>query len=143
MEICPDQGVSAMINQRQPGSPGKALWRGFTMRCPGCAHGDLFRRYLKVVEYCPTCGEDFSFQRAYNFPAYLVTLVIGPLTTPAVLYTRSAVRRRDFRAGYLAAVPDLAAAYCVWGDCTPAAHQRSSGGVAVAAWNARVRAVEE
>jgi uncharacterized protein (DUF983 family) len=74
-----------MIDQRQPVSSGKALWRGFTMRCPSCAQGNLFRRYLKVVEYCPACREDFSHQRADDFPAYLVILIVGHLAIPAVL----------------------------------------------------------
>src|SRR5262245_11797194 len=79
------QGVSAMINARQPGSLGAALWRGFSMRCPNCGRASLFGRYLKVVPECPVCGEDFSHQRADDFPAYIVIFVLGHLVIPAVL----------------------------------------------------------
>ena len=59
--------------------------RGFTTRCPSCARGGLFRKYLKVVEHCPLCCEDFSHQRADDFPAYLVIIIVGHLVIPAVL----------------------------------------------------------
>jgi non-heme chloroperoxidase len=64
----------------------KALWRGFTMRCPNCAHGALFRRYLKVVECCPACHENFSHERADDFPAYLVIVIVGHGVVPAMLF---------------------------------------------------------
>ena len=74
-----------MRNVEQPVSLTKALWRGFTMRCPNCGEGKLFGRFLKVVDHCAVCGEDFTPQRADDFPAYLVIVVIGHITIPAVL----------------------------------------------------------
>ena len=41
-----------------------ALWRGFTMKCPNCGQGHLFGRFLKVVDSCEVCGEDYTPQRA-------------------------------------------------------------------------------
>jgi uncharacterized protein (DUF983 family) len=80
------QGVQGvMVHSEQPVSLSKALWRGFTMRCPNCGRGNLFGRYLKVAPECPVCGEDFSHQRADDFPAYLVIVVIGHLVVPAML----------------------------------------------------------
>ena len=35
-----------------PVSFPKALWRGFTMKCPNCGQGHLFGRFLKVVGSC-------------------------------------------------------------------------------------------
>jgi uncharacterized protein (DUF983 family) len=93
---------SDMIKQRHSVSLSKALWRGFSMRCPNCARGNLFRRYLKVVEYCPACHEDFSHQRADDFPAYLVILIVGHLSIPAVLFVEETF------------APDIWLQYLIW-----------------------------
>jgi uncharacterized protein (DUF983 family) len=66
-------------------STAQALWRGFTMRCPSCGTGKLFGRFLKVVDHCPVCGEEFSHHRADDFPAYVVILVVGHSLVPAAL----------------------------------------------------------
>ena len=50
----------------------KALERGFIMKCPNCGRGHLFGGFLKVVDGCEVCSEDFTPQRADDFPAYLV-----------------------------------------------------------------------
>jgi len=63
----------------------KALWRGFTMKCPNCGQGRLFGRFLKVVGNCEVCGEDYTPQRADDLPAYLVIAVVGHLVVPALL----------------------------------------------------------
>ena len=75
-----------MGNTQQPASSAQALWRGFTMRCPNCGQGSLFGRYLKVVDHCAVCGEDYLCQRADDFPPYLVIIVVGHLTVPAVFF---------------------------------------------------------
>jgi uncharacterized protein (DUF983 family) len=79
-----------MRNVEQPVSLTKALWRGFTMRCPHCGEGKLFGRFLKVADHCEVCGEDFTPQRADDFPAYLVIVLIGHITIPAVLIVEEA-----------------------------------------------------
>jgi uncharacterized protein (DUF983 family) len=79
-----------MRNVGRPVSLTKALWRGFTMRCPNCGEGKLFGRFLKVADHCTVCGEDFTPQRADDFPAYLVIVVIGHITIPAVLVVEEA-----------------------------------------------------
>ncbi len=66
-------------------STAQALWRGFTMRCPNCGTGKLFGRFLKVVDHCSVCGEEFSHQRADDFPAYIVIFVVGHTIVPAAL----------------------------------------------------------
>jgi hypothetical protein len=60
---------AAMRNVGHPVSLTKALWRGFTMRCPNCGEGKLFGRFLKVADHCAVCGEDFTPQRADDFPS--------------------------------------------------------------------------
>ena len=68
-----------------PVSLPQALWRGFTMKCPNCGRGHLFGRFLKVADHCEVCGEDFTPQRADDFPAYLVIVVVGHIVVPALL----------------------------------------------------------
>jgi uncharacterized protein (DUF983 family) len=63
----------------------KAVSRGFAMKCPNCGKGHLFRRFLKVADSCEVCGEDFTAQRADDFPAYLVIVTVGHVVVPALL----------------------------------------------------------
>lgn len=55
----------------------RSIWRGFLCRCPNCNEGRLFGRFLKVVDRCEHCGEDFHHHRADDLPAYLVVVVVG------------------------------------------------------------------
>lgn len=56
---------------------GRSIKRGMLCRCPNCGQGKLFRNYLKVVDNCAACGEDYHHHRADDLPAYLVILVLG------------------------------------------------------------------
>jgi uncharacterized protein (DUF983 family) len=67
-----------------------ALARGFAMRCPNCRRGHLFDRFLKVADHCKACGEDFTPQRADDFPAYLVIVVVGHIVVPTLLAVETA-----------------------------------------------------
>jgi uncharacterized protein (DUF983 family) len=67
------------------GSTAQAMWRGFIGRCPQCGKGRLFERFLKVADHCPECGEEFFHHRADDFPAYVVILLVGHITVPALL----------------------------------------------------------
>src|SRR5262249_29943036 len=80
-----DMLQSRMMAMTQPISLLKAVGRGFTMKCPNCGKGHLFRRFLKVADNCEVCGEDFTAQRADDFPAYLVIIVVGHVVVPALL----------------------------------------------------------
>jgi uncharacterized protein (DUF983 family) len=63
----------------------KALARCFSMKCPNCGRGQLFGRFLKVVDHCEVCDEDYTPQRADDFPAYLVIIMVGHIVVPALL----------------------------------------------------------
>src|SRR3546814_3451944 len=54
-------------------------------RCPSCGEVSLFARYLKPVDACPACGQDWTHQRADDLPAYLVILLLGHLIVPLVV----------------------------------------------------------
>jgi uncharacterized protein (DUF983 family) len=69
----------------QPVSLPTAMARGFLCKCPNCGRGNLFGRFLKVADHCEVCGEDFTPQRADDFPAYLVIVVVGHVVVPALL----------------------------------------------------------
>ena len=62
-----------------------AMRRGFLGRCPNCGQGKLFRAFLKVVDQCPVCGEDFSHHRADDAPAYFNIVIVGHIVVPLVL----------------------------------------------------------
>lgn len=68
-----------------PRDARQAMLRGLKGQCPCCGHTRLFRRYLKPVEKCAACGQDWSHQRADDFPAYIVILLLGHLIVPLVI----------------------------------------------------------
>ena len=60
-----------------PPTVWSALWRGGRNRCPACGTSALFGRFLKPVEQCLVCKEDWTRHNADDFPPYIVILVIG------------------------------------------------------------------
>ena len=70
---------------KDPVSLAKAVWRGFRGRCPHCGEGRLFPRFLKVAQHCDACGGELFHQRADDFPAYLVIVLVGHAVVPAIL----------------------------------------------------------
>ena len=71
---------------------GRALWRGFRMRCPRCGEGPMLRAYLKIRDACPQCGEPLHHARADDGPAYLTILVVGHVMAPILLWVYPAFR---------------------------------------------------
>jgi uncharacterized protein (DUF983 family) len=69
----------------EPRNWKRAAWRGFAGRCPHCAAAPLFAGWLRVVPICPACGQDWSHQRADDFPSYLVILVLGHVLVPLMV----------------------------------------------------------
>ncbi len=67
----------------------QALMRGLRGRCPNCGHGKMFNRFLKVADRCPECGEELFHQRADDFPAYLVILLVGHIVVSLELFVES------------------------------------------------------
>ncbi len=77
---------------RQPGgavrpqSLRSALARGALGRCPRCGRGRLFRAFLKPVDRCGACDQDWSLQRADDFPAYAALFITGHLVAPLAVH---------------------------------------------------------
>jgi len=63
----------------------KDLWAGLRGRCPSCGKGHMFRAFLKVADTCEVCGEELFHQRADDFPAYLVIVIVGHLVVPQIV----------------------------------------------------------
>jgi uncharacterized protein (DUF983 family) len=70
----------------------EAMRRGARGRCPSCGRGHMFRAFLKVADQCPACGEELHHQRADDFPAYIVIVLVGHIVVPLVLEVEIARR---------------------------------------------------
>jgi uncharacterized protein (DUF983 family) len=64
---------------------GQAVLRGLLGRCPNCGRGRMFSGFLSVADRCAACGEELFHQRADDFPAYLVIVLVGHIVVPLVL----------------------------------------------------------
>lgn len=53
------------VNTPAPVGKGTMMWRGLTRRCARCGGGKLFKRYLTMVDDCPTCGLHFEREDGY------------------------------------------------------------------------------
>lgn len=62
-----------------------AVRRGFSMRCPHCGEGQVFRAYLKVNDACGHCGEELHHQRADDAPPYLTMFFVGHIVAAFLL----------------------------------------------------------
>ncbi len=63
----------------------RAALAGLSGRCPCCGGASLFAGWLKPVDHCPACGQDWTAQRADDFPAYLVILLVGHVVVPLMV----------------------------------------------------------
>jgi len=59
-----------------------AALRGLMGRCPHCGQGKLMRGYLKQVEACAVCGEQFGHIRADDAAPWLTIIVVGHIFLP-------------------------------------------------------------
>ena len=69
-----------------------AFLNGLRGRCPACGRGSLFRKFLKVADQCPACGEDLHHHRADDMPAYIVITIVGHIVVPAAFAVETAFR---------------------------------------------------
>jgi uncharacterized protein (DUF983 family) len=81
--------IQFQLPRREPAPAGvsgrEAALRGFFGRCPACGKGKMFRKFLKVNDACPECGEELHHHRADDFPAYLVIVIVGHILVPIIL----------------------------------------------------------
>jgi len=69
-----------------------SLLRGSALKCPACGKGAMFRRYLKVADDCPRCGEALHHQRADDAPPYFTIVIVGHVVVSLVLAVEMAYR---------------------------------------------------
>ncbi|QNA83750.1 DUF983 domain-containing protein [Sphingomonas sp. So64.6b] len=67
-----------------------ALWRGCRDRCPACDGARLFGKFLKPLDRCPACGQDWTHHVADDFPPYLVILVTGHIVVTGMTLLEAA-----------------------------------------------------
>jgi uncharacterized protein (DUF983 family) len=65
----------------------QAMKRGLFCRCPNCGQGKLFRAFLKSVDHCAVCDEDYSHHRADDLPAYLTIVLVGHIVVGGFMFT--------------------------------------------------------
>ncbi|HMN39159.1 MAG TPA: DUF983 domain-containing protein [Hyphomicrobium sp.] len=68
-----------------------ALKRGWKQKCPACADGAMFRKYLKVNDICPACGEELHHHRADDAPPYFTMLITGHVVVGGILAMEQAL----------------------------------------------------
>jgi uncharacterized protein (DUF983 family) len=69
----------------------EAMRRGFALLCPSCGSAPLFRRYLKVADRCPGCGQELHHHRADDAPAYFTILLVGHVVIGGLLALEKAL----------------------------------------------------
>ncbi len=69
-----------------------SMLRGAALKCPACGVGAMFRRYLKVADACPHCGEELHHHRADDAPAYFTIVIVGHIVVSLVLVVEMAYR---------------------------------------------------
>lgn len=69
-----------------PASLSAAILRGIKGQCPRCGEVRLFRAFLKPVDHCPSCHQDWTHQRADDFPPYISIFVTGHIMAPPIIY---------------------------------------------------------
>lgn len=96
--------VDAQAGKMAPRLPAKlaeAMWRGGRGRCPRCEESKLFRAFLKPVDRCSSCGQDWTHHQADDFPAYVSIFLSGHILAPVVT---ALARDTDLSAGAIAAI---------------------------------------
>ena len=65
----------------------RSIFRGAISRCPNCGDGKLFAGWLRPVDRCAACAEDYTPQRADDLPPYLTIFVVGHVVVAGYLVT--------------------------------------------------------
>ena len=81
------QILTGDMAERQTRPVAPAMKRGFRGKCPHCGQGKLFRAFVKPVDNCAVCGEDYTHQRADDLPAYIVVTIVGHIVVGGFMAT--------------------------------------------------------
>ena len=70
----------------------QSMLRGAKLKCPACGVGALYRRFLKVSDACPNCGEELHHHRADDAPPYFTVVIVGHIVVGLVLFVEMTYR---------------------------------------------------
>jgi uncharacterized protein (DUF983 family) len=91
-----DRAEPAKVSKNEAANDARpvsgAMLRGASLKCPACGKGSLFRRYLKVADACPACGEELHHHRADDAPPYFTIVIVGHVVVSLVLAVEMAYR---------------------------------------------------
>lgn len=82
---CQDATTHVLDPAKLPKSGIQAVLRGVRSHCPSCDHARLFGRFLKPIDRCTSCGQDWSLHQADDFPAYVAILLTGHIVAPIII----------------------------------------------------------
>ncbi len=79
-------GPAAVHPANLPHSFPQAAYRAaIKARCPRCGEAPLFRKWLKPVDTCSSCAQDWSLHSADDFPPYISIFVTGHVMAPLII----------------------------------------------------------
>lgn len=61
------------------------LLSGILKKCPNCAKGNVYSKYLKVNDRCKKCNEELHSYRTDDFGPWLSIIIAGHIIVPLVL----------------------------------------------------------
>jgi len=67
-------------------SNGETVRLGFAGKCPRCAEGRMYERYLKVADKCPVCGLVLSEHDAGDAAVVPALLILGTVLVALALW---------------------------------------------------------
>lgn len=67
-------------------SNGETVRLGFRGRCPRCAEGRIWEKYLKVADQCPSCGLVLSEHDAGDGAVVPALLILGTVMVALALW---------------------------------------------------------
>jgi uncharacterized protein (DUF983 family) len=76
---------ASLAHAELPESGWGAIHRGICGRCPRCGDAKLFRAFLKPVNHCSACRQDWTHQQADDFPAYVSIFLTGHIMAPVII----------------------------------------------------------
>lgn len=77
--------LSPITRPDLPADLKTAMLRGALGDCPRCGGARLFRGFLKPVESCAACHQDWTHQQADDFPPYVSIFITGHALVPLMI----------------------------------------------------------
>ena len=79
----------SVSESHQPLHVWPAVVRAVSGRCPACGRGKFFKSYLRQVDKCADCGEEFGRIHADDGPAWLTIILVGHMVVPSALFAET------------------------------------------------------